>query len=271
MPRRIRRVGDCGRMARDRGKWGLVTNSAAADTGVMSTHSGSSRHTFLAVLRAGAAVAAAALLLSGCAAGEPAAGTAATPRASDAASDRPVAESSAFPVPSPVVPALPASGETPVSVTPETPAAVAPPAAPLESPRCLDEQLELAVEALPDESGAGQSGFNLRFRNVSRDACSLWGWPGVSAVDAGGALIGYPAQAIGGDGALVTMQPNGVAISHVAVSAAGAHDCPAVTAFGLRAFVTSDGAGPGVTVEHEIVVCGGATSTMRQSAFAAAS
>ncbi|KQW08443.1 hypothetical protein ASC66_06040 [Leifsonia sp. Root4] len=148
-----------------------------------------------------------------------------------------------------------------MEVTPETP----------EPPRCLDEQLELAVEALPDESGAGQSGFNLRFRNVSSDACTLWGWPGVSAVDAGGALIGYPAQAVGGDGALVTMQPNGVAISHVAVSAAGAYDCPAVTASGLRAFVTSDGAGHGVTVEHEIVVCGDATSTMRQSAFAAAS
>ncbi len=254
------------RAAPGREKWGLVTAIAAVDTGWMSMHRGSSRRAFLRALRAAPMVGAAALLLSGCvAASAPAADSPAATSA--AASDRPVAESTPFPVPSPVVPALPAADGTPVAVpiSPETPAV------PTEPVRCVDEQLELAVEALPDESGAGQSGFNLRFRNVSADVCTVWGWPGVSAVDADGALIGFPAQAVGGDGALVTLPPDVIAISHVAVSAAGAHDCPAVTAFGLRAFVTSDGAGPGVTAEHEIVVCGDATSTMRQSAFAPAS
>lgn len=234
----------------------------------MNTHSGSSRRPLLvAALRTATVVATAALLLSGCAAaaGTPTADGSATPRTT--ASDRPVAESTAFPVPSPIVPVLPATDGTPVPVPPSTET----PAVPTEPVRCVDEQLELAVEPLPDESGAGQSGFNLRFRNVPAEVCTVWGWPGVSAVGADGALIGFPAQAVGGDGVLVTLPPDIVAISHVAVSAAGAYDCPAVTAFGLRAFVTSDGAGPGVTVEHEIVVCGDATSTMRQSAFAAAS
>lgn len=230
---------------------------------MMSAHSGSSRRTARSALRAATVVGVAVMLLSGCATAAPPATDAAA--SSGPSSGRPVAESTAFPVPSPVVPALPAADGTPVPLSPETPAV------PTEPVRCVDEQLELAVEALPDESGAGQSGFNLRFRNVSDEVCTVWGWPGVSAVDADGALIGFPAQAVGGDGALVTLPPDVVAISHVAMSAAGAYDCPAVAAFGLRAYVTSDGAGPGVTVEHEIVVCGDATSTMRQSAFAAAS
>ncbi|MET0853724.1 MAG: DUF4232 domain-containing protein [Microterricola sp.] len=231
----------------------------------MSTHSGSFRRGLRGALRAATTVGIAVMLLSGCAAtAQPATDGAGgiTPT-----SDRPVAESTPFPVPAPVVPALPAADGTPVPV----PLSPGTPAVPVEPVRCVDEQLELAVEALPDESGAGQSGFNLRFRNVSAEVCTVWGWPGVSAVDADGELIGFPAQAVDGEGALVTLPPDVVAISHVAVSAAGAYDCPAVTAFGLRAFVTSDGAGPGVTVEHEIVVCGDATSTMRQSAFAAAS
>ncbi|MFF3601761.1 DUF4232 domain-containing protein [Kitasatospora indigofera] len=231
----------------------------------MNTQSSSSRRAIRGALRAAAMVGAVVVLLSGCAtAGTPAAGATAS---DPPTGDRPVAESTAFPVPSPIVPVLPAADGTPVPV-PLSPEAPAVPAEPL---RCADEQLELAVEALPDESGAGQSGFNLRFRNVSAEVCTVWGWPGVSAVGADGTLVGFPAQAVGGDGALVTLPPDVVAISHVAVSAAGAYGCPAVTAVGLRAFVTSDGAGPGVTVEHEIVVCGDTTSTMRQSAFAPAS
>ncbi|UOQ87679.1 DUF4232 domain-containing protein [Agromyces endophyticus] len=125
----------------------------------------------------------------------------------------------------------------------------------LVAAHCVDEQFSLAVEPLPDESGAGSFGFSLVFTNVSDSPCTFDGTPGLIALDAGGAEVGKPALADAADSTLVVVQPGGVATAHVRAHQAGAYDCTMIDATGLRARLTSDGAGPGIDDAYAITVC----------------
>ncbi|MFD5865118.1 DUF4232 domain-containing protein [Agromyces sp. NPDC127015] len=128
--------------------------------------------------------------------------------------------------------------------------------------RCLDGQFALAVEPLPDESGAGSFGFSLVFTNMSDDACSFDGWPGLIAIAADGAEVGMPAVADAGTSSLVVVPAGGVATAHVRASQAGAYDCTPVDASGVRARLSPDGADAGIDAAYAITVCDGDVSTM---------
>jgi len=205
-----------------------------------------------------------ALALSGCA------GSAGSGSGEAIAS--PAAGSASTPTPSPTVTATPAPTPIDGDGAKEDAGAVA---ARDQEPfsedaavaaRCLDEQLRLAVESLPDESGAGSFGFQLVFTNVSDRDCTIQGWPGLIAIDAAGAEVGWPAYADAGDWSLVVLAASGgVATSHVRGSQAGAYDCTPIEATGLRARITSDGAGAGIDAPYAITVCDGQTSTMTTS------
>lgn len=135
---------------------------------------------------------------------------------------------------------------------------------------CVDEQLRLVVEPLPDESGAGSFGFQLVFTNASTLGCTFDGWPGLIAIDAAGAEVGWPAYADASPSALVVLAADGgVATAHVRGSQAGAFGCTPIEAAGLRARITSDGAGAGIDAPYAITVCDGQTSTMTISPLVA--
>ncbi|MGI9823699.1 DUF4232 domain-containing protein [Agromyces sp. Marseille-Q5079] len=155
------------------------------------------------------------------------------------------------------------SGDGAEALAPETeqaPEASEPDATPAQ---CVDEQLALAYVARPQDSGAGQFFANLVFTNVSASDCSFDGWPGLVAEDADGAMLGGPALAEGGSSDLAVLAANGgVAIAPLHGGMPGAYGCPATTSTALRAFLSSDGAGPGVTVAQAIPVCSDRTSTL---------
>lgn len=187
----------------------------------------------------------------------------------------------------------PSAGSTPPSASPEPRSTVVPPSATptvppssstgegsvaerdqdpftddeLVAARCQDSQLELAVVPLPDESGAGQFGFELVFTNTAALPCTFDGWPGLIAIAADGTELGWPAQAdFSTPSSLVVLRGDGgVATSQVRASQAGAYDCEQIEAWGLRARITSDGAGGGIDARYAITVCGGNISTMTTS------
>ncbi|RXZ47261.1 DUF4232 domain-containing protein [Agromyces fucosus] len=129
---------------------------------------------------------------------------------------------------------------------------------------CIDEQLTLAYRARPQDSGAGSFMGDLVFTNISAADCSFDGWPGLIALSADGVRLGAPARASGGTSSLVVLTANGgVAVSELHGGQPGPYGCPATTSTMLRAYITSDGAGPGVAVVQSIPVCADGTSTLR--------
>lgn len=210
------------------------------------------------VAAAGALLFAGALLLTACAgAGAPTAGSA-VPTASPEPRST-VTPPSATPIPATSAP----NGDGTVAERDQEPFAddvvVASP--------CLDSQLELAVTPLPDESGAGHFGFELVFTNTAAQPCTFDGWPGLIAITADGAEVGWPAQADFSTPSTLVVLPagGGVATSQVRATQAGVYDCEQVEAWGLRARITSDGAGGGIDAPYAITVCGGRPSTMTTS------
>jgi len=129
---------------------------------------------------------------------------------------------------------------------------------------CIDEQLTLAYQARPQDSGAGSFFGDLVFTNTSASDCSFRGWPGLIAQSADGVQLGATARASGTASSPVVLHANGgAAISQLQGGNPGAYGCPATTSTTLRAYITSDGAGPGVAVAQSIPVCADRSSTLR--------
>jgi hypothetical protein len=129
--------------------------------------------------------------------------------------------------------------------------------------RCVDEQLALAYVPRPQDSGAGSFIADLVFTNTSASECSFAGWPGLIAEDAAGAQLGGPALAEGSEWPTVVLAAHGgTAVATLRGGNPGAWGCPTATSATLRAFISSDGAGPGVAVAQQIPVCADRTSTL---------
>ncbi|MFE5670056.1 DUF4232 domain-containing protein [Agromyces sp. NPDC056523] len=135
--------------------------------------------------------------------------------------------------------------------TPETPTPEEP--TPLPA-KCQDEQLALEFVSRPDLSVAGASGFELVFTNTTDAQCSMWGWPGLVVESADGTRIGS-SWTVG-----EMVEPFVLANGESAVVLGTAPDpaawgCEPMAADHLRAYITSDGAGPGVIGTASISVC----------------
>lgn len=151
------------------------------------------------------------------------------------------------------------------------PGQVVPPEDPEPLPaKCQDEQLSLEYVARPDLSVAGASGFELVVTNITDVPCSIWGWPGLVVEAADGTRIGS-SWAVGDDLGEPFVLANGDAafVRGTAPDPAAA-GCEAITADHLRAYVTSDGAGPGVVGTAHIPVCADGSTVLEIGAFAAA-
>jgi len=77
--------------------------------------------------------------------------------------------------------------------TPTTPDKPVTPSKPTTEPTCNADELSLAVET-GNAPGAGTLALNVVLTNTSSRDCSLYGFPGVSLVNANGNQIGKPAD-----------------------------------------------------------------------------
>ena len=136
--------------------------------------------------------------------------------------------------------------------------------------KCQDEQLTLEFVARPDLSVAGASGFELVFTNASDTACSMWGWPGLIVESADGTRIGS-SRTVGDMGEPFVLGER----RHRHRARLGARP-RSVGLRGdrqpdhLRAYVTSDGAGPGVVGTAQIPVCADGSSVLEIGPLTAA-
>ncbi|WP_136708997.1 DUF4232 domain-containing protein [Agromyces sp. H66] len=151
------------------------------------------------------------------------------------------------------------------------PGEVTPPEDPDPLPaKCQDEQLTLEFVSRPDLSVDGASGFELVFTNASDVACSLWGWPGLIVESADGSRIGS-SWTVGDDmGEPFVLENGDTAIVLGSAPDPAAWGCEAILADHLRAYVTSDGAGPGVVGIAQIPVCADGSTVLEIGPFTAA-
>lgn len=150
------------------------------------------------------------------------------------------------------------------------PGEVTPPEDPEPLPaKCQDEQLTLEYASRPDLSVVGASGFELVFTNASDVACSMWGWPGLIIESADGTRIGS-SWTVGEMSEPFVLATGDAAIVLGSAPDPAAWGCEAMTADHLRAYVTSDGAGPGVVGAAPIPVCTDGSTVLEIGPFTAA-
>jgi Protein of unknown function (DUF4232) len=107
-------------------------------------------------------------------------------------------------------------------------------------PRCSTAGLVVWMNT-QGSGAAGSVFYTLKFTNLSGHACTLRGYPGVSAVSLGGRRLGSPA-AWGPPGAPVVRLARGATAyavlqySDVVTSNSGPQPCDAATAAGLRVY-----------------------------------
>jgi hypothetical protein len=116
-------------------------------------------------------------------------------------------------------------------------------AKPAAAPGCRQVQLEAWMASTPGVA-AGTVYYQLEISNISPRTCTLFGFPGVSAVDGNGVQLGSPAQRVGPDPVRLVTLVRG-ATAHVELGIGTAADyppasCHPVTAAGLRVFAPND-------------------------------
>lgn len=77
------------------------------------------------------------------------------------------------------------------------------------SHRCLTSELRLSLGQA--QGAAGSSIMPIVFTNTGTAACTLYGYPGVTFLDASGSQLGSDATHDGAEAAVVTLAPNGTA------------------------------------------------------------
>jgi hypothetical protein len=122
------------------------------------------------------------------------------------------------------------------------------------SQRCLTKHLHLTLGQ--GQGVAGASVTPIVFTNVGKRPCTLFGYPGVSFLDANGAQIGADARHTGGQQATVTLGPNDTANAQLQVPDPGTfspEDCKATRAEELRVY--PPGSFTALTVADPVMVC----------------
>jgi hypothetical protein len=76
-------------------------------------------------------------------------------------------------------------------------------------PRCTAGDLAVWVNANSADGAAGTIYYHLDYTNISGHMCHLYSWPGVSAVNSAGKVLGAPAARTGGAPAVYVNIPAG--------------------------------------------------------------
>ena len=112
------------------------------------------------------------------------------------------------------------------------------------APGCTDGQTQVWA-GVPGDGTAGAVFYQLEFSNTSQSPCTLFGFPGVSAVRPNGHQVGVPASR-SGHHSLVTLLPGGTAHAILQVTDAGAVCAHPVKAAGVKVYP------PGQTVAQPV-------------------
>jgi uncharacterized protein DUF4232 len=111
------------------------------------------------------------------------------------------------------------------------------------APKCGVSDLRVWL-GIPGDGAAGSVFYQLEMSNVSNHTCTLFGFPGVSAVGMGGGQLGSPAVRDAGDPEkLVTLGHGATAhvlLRIVNVGAFPPAQCHPVSAIGLKVFPPND-------------------------------
>jgi uncharacterized protein DUF4232 len=111
------------------------------------------------------------------------------------------------------------------------------------APKCGVSDLRVWL-GVPGDGAAGSVFYQLEMSNISNHTCTLFGFPGVSAVGAGGGQLGSPAVRDAGDTAkTVTLSHGATAHAFLRIVNVGAFppaQCNPVTAIGLKVFPPND-------------------------------
>lgn len=102
--------------------------------------------------------------------------------------------------------------------------------------RCTTAHLQIWLGLGVGGGTAGSTFYPLEFSNVGLGACTLNGFPGVSAVGSGGGQVGPSASRNGQSHSTVTIAPGATAHAILRVLDSGALCSPAVQATGLKVF-----------------------------------
>jgi hypothetical protein len=124
-------------------------------------------------------------------------------------------------------------------VTPVATASTSARRAAASAPPCATSQLVVWLDTLGN-GAAGSVSYNLKFTNLSTHTCSLFGYPGVSAVDLAGRQLGSAASRDSARAAhRVAVGPGHTATAAVRIVEAGnfpSASCRPAAAAGLRVF-----------------------------------
>ena len=102
------------------------------------------------------------------------------------------------------------------------------------TPQCRTANLNITVG--PANGAAGTEYFQIAFRNDSRSACELSGYPGVSFLDASGAQIGLPEDRNPMAHSPVDLAPGATAYAMAGVGNPDVVNCPAAIARRVRIY-----------------------------------
>jgi hypothetical protein len=108
--------------------------------------------------------------------------------------------------------------------------------------KCAASDLAVSVDADSADGTAGTTFFNLDFTNISHSACALFGYPGVSAVNADGKQLGKAAKESNSQPYRdVILAPDATAHSGLGyVDVVVDPACKPQTAFELKVFAPND-------------------------------
>jgi len=114
----------------------------------------------------------------------------------------------------------------------------------------------LAVSLGSPNGSAGATHYGLTFRNSGPVACTLYGYPGVSFLDASGHQIGDPAQRQGGTAVTVVLGPGANAYASIAVTDPGIPPCTGSTpAAQVLVYPPGETQSTDVTAPSGLLVC----------------
>ena len=178
----------------------------------------------------------------------------------------PTAGPSAVPTPTPTPTPTPSGAPTPVPTTgPGSPE-------PTVVSACTTDQLTLALQERPGDSGAGSFFWDLTATNAGDVACTAQGYPRVQLISA---ATGQPIGANSGlepraAPSAVLLQPGDSAFSLLHLTRAGAYGCPLIPVTELAVTPPNTGQSSRVTTPNPIEGCDDPTiQLVRTGAFAA--
>lgn len=106
-----------------------------------------------------------------------------------------------------------------------------------KTPRCHSGDLAVTIK---DADGGGTAGGQVKrlyFTNKTADACSMYGYPGVSFVTGDdGRQVGSAFKRVAGDKKYVDLNPRGNAFSELLIADPGAAGCATTSVRGLRIY-----------------------------------